>query len=176
MALYLVFILFVVHCRHIPFGNGILFRATGICQNQYYTTYNNEMTLKLLNPRHQEASLDFIYCHQYLTLLNTSASKSFEGAVNNRILKYIVATKYCFVGIGFREGYSTSHAISEKQLVQTNSARSQQRTLDDSRSTSLSILMIFLGNCFNKMFVFFSFLTTSVSSLSIVIQAPLLKN
>ena len=37
-------------------------------------TINNEMTLKLLNPRHQEASLDFIYCHQYLTLLNTSAS------------------------------------------------------------------------------------------------------
>ena len=59
---------------HIPFGNGIHFRATVICQNQYYTTYNNEMTLKLLNPRHKEASLDFIYCHQYLTLLNTSAS------------------------------------------------------------------------------------------------------
>ena len=60
---------------HIPFGNGIFFRATVICQNQYYTTYNNEMTLKLLNPRHQEASLDLIYyCHQYLILLNTSAS------------------------------------------------------------------------------------------------------
>ena len=59
---------------HIPFANGILCRATVICQNQYYTTYNNEMTLKLLNPRNQEASLDFIHCHQYLILLKTSAS------------------------------------------------------------------------------------------------------
>ena len=60
---------------HIPFGNGIFFRATGIGQNQYYTTYNNEMTLKLLNPRHQKASLVFImYYHQYLIILNTSAS------------------------------------------------------------------------------------------------------
>ena len=36
--------------------------------------FDNEMTLKLLNPRNQEASLDFIHCHQYLILLNTSAS------------------------------------------------------------------------------------------------------